>query len=192
MRDRNEGPPLSIGSAVRFIYRGKTIHGHVLEQQGRRRFAKVIDAEQRTWRVPEAVLTASGEARRATMVTHHDEARAAWRVGDEVTFSGAGGSPRSEMLRGKIVKLNPKKAKVRCGDACWAVPYALLHATEGKNARNGAERLNAVAAMARVDGRARALGLDPRLRRGRQTPWRLQFSGPHDPYQPCPCPGRQK
>lgn len=144
MSDKAKEIPLSIGCAVRFLHRGEAVHGHLLERQGRRRLAKVIDAEERIWSVPEAALAASGKARRATMVTRHDEARAAWRVGDEATFAGPDGP-----LRGEIVKLNPKKAKVLCGDAVWNVPYGLLRAAEGKNARNGADRLNAVAAMAR-------------------------------------------
>ena len=135
---------LSIGCAVRFAHRGKTVHGHLFERQGRRRRAKVIDADERIWSVPEQALAASGRARRATMVTRHDEARAAWRVGDKAAFTGADGP-----LRGEIVKLNPRRAKLRCGDALWNVPYGLLRAAGGRNARNGAERLNAVAATAR-------------------------------------------
>ena len=149
MRDKHEKTPLSIGAAVRFTHEGKTIHGHLLERQGRRRFAKVIDDGERTWRVPEAALTVTGEARRATMVTRHDEARAAWRVGDAVTFTGSGGP-----MRGEIAKLNPKRAKVRRGKTFWNVPYGQLRREEADAARNGAERLNAVAATARrlMDG----------------------------------------
>ncbi len=149
MHGKHEKAPLSIGAAVRFAHEGKTIHGHLLERQGRRRFAKVIDDGERTWRVPEAALTVTGEARRATMLTRHDEARAAWRVGDAVTFAGSGGP-----MRGEIAKLNSKRAKVRCGDAFWNVPYGLLRREQADTARNGAERLNAVAAAARrlMDG----------------------------------------
>ena len=144
MHDDKEQAPFSIGAAVRFAHKGETIHGHLLERQGRRRFAEVIDTGEQTWRVPEAALEASGRAPRTTMVTRHDEARAAWRVGDEVTFAGSGGP-----MRGAIVKLNPKRARVRCARMCWNVPYGLLRGAEGNAARNGAERLNAVAATAR-------------------------------------------
>ena len=78
------------------------------------------------------------------MVTRHDKARADYRVGDEVTFTGPDG-PR----HGKIVKLNPKRAKVRCEETCWNVPYGLLRGAGKESARNGAERLNGIAGMAR-------------------------------------------
>ncbi len=144
MPGQQEERPLSIGSAVQFTHKGETIHGHLLQRQGRRRFAKVIDTEERTWKVLEAALKHSGGARRATIVTRHDKARSDYRVGDEVTFTSPDG-PR----RGEIVKLNPKRAKVRCEETCWNVPYGLLHRAGGENARNGVERLNGVAGMAR-------------------------------------------
>ena len=144
MPARPEKTPLSIGSAVRFAHGGETIHGHLLQRPGRRRLAAVIDGEERIWKVPESALEASGRARRATLVTRHDRARAAWRLGDEVAFAGADGRQR-----GEIVKLNPKRAKVRCGETCWHVPYGLLRAAGGTSARDGAARLNGVAELAR-------------------------------------------
>ena len=144
MSDRRKEHTLSVGAAVRFTYRGETIHGHVVERQGQRRLAKVVDDGERTWSVPEAALTASGRARRATLLTPHDEARAGYRVGDGVTFTGPDGA-----MRGEIAKLNPKRALVRRGGSCWTVPYGQLRRTDGDSARSGAEQLNAVAAMAR-------------------------------------------
>ena len=144
MRDGEERTPLPIGTAVRFAHEGRTVHGHLLQRQGRRRLAGVVDAGQRIWRVPETALQASGRAPRTTMVTRHDEARAAWRVGDEAAFAGPDGP-----MRGEIVKLNPKTAKLRSGRTFWKIPYGLLRRAEGNAARNGAERLNAVAAAAR-------------------------------------------
>ena len=144
MAKEREPRLLSIGSAVRFTHNGVTIHGHLLQRQGRRRFAKVIDNEERTWRVPESALKDTGGGRRTTMVTPHDEARAYYRLGDRVAFLGLDGP-----MRGEIVKLNPKRARVRCGEACWNVPYGLLGVAEGQAARNGPERLNCIAGMAR-------------------------------------------
>ena len=135
---------LSIGSAVRFTHNGVTIHGHLLQRQGRRRFAKVIDNQEQTWEVPESALKDTGGTRRTTMVTPHDEVRANYRLGDRVPFPGPDGP-----MRGEIVKLNPKRARVRCGEACWDVPYGLLGVAEGQAARNGAERLTCIAGMAR-------------------------------------------
>ena len=48
MTNQQEVHPLSIGSAVQFTHKGKTIHGHLLQKQGRHRFAKVIDTEEQT------------------------------------------------------------------------------------------------------------------------------------------------
>ena len=68
MINQPEERPLSIGSAVQFTHKGKTIHGHLLQRQGRRRFAKVVDTAERTWNVPESMLKPSGGARRATII----------------------------------------------------------------------------------------------------------------------------
>ena len=188
MLNQQEERPLSIGSAVQFTHKGETISGHLLQRQGRRRFAKVIDTEERIWKVPESALKHSGGTRRATMVTRYDKVRADYRVGDEVTFTSRDG-PR----RGEIVKLNPKRAKVRCEETCWNVPYGLLSGAGKESARNGAERLNGVAGMARrlMDDHG-AHRLDPRVCRGQEAPWRLPFPTPSDPDQPHPCPGRKR
>ena len=91
MINQPEERPRSIGSAVQFTHKGKTIHGHLLQRQGRRRFAKVVDTAERTWNVPESMLKPSGGARRATIITRHDNARADYRVGDTVTFTSPDG-----------------------------------------------------------------------------------------------------
>ena len=144
MTNHQEKRPLSVGSAVQFTHKGKTIHGHLLQRQGRRRFAQVVDTEERTWKVPESALKNSGRARLATIITRHDRERADYRVGDAVTFTSPEG-PRC----GEIVKLNPKSAKVRCKETCWNISYGLLRRAGRESARNGAERLNGVAGMAR-------------------------------------------
>lgn len=149
MAANRDDRPLSVGTAVRFARRGRIIDGHLLKPQGRRRFATVIDGTDRLWKVPEAVLTPSGGARRATVVTREDAARAQWRVGDRVTFASRAG-PR----QGRIAKLNPATARVRSGRDDWDVPYGLLGSPEGSGsprarARNGADRLTEIAALAR-------------------------------------------
>ena len=146
MADGGENRALSIGDAVRFSHRGRTIHGHLLRRPGRRRLATVIDADETLWKVSEAALKPSGRPRRATMLTPQDAARARWRVGDRVTFASTEGP-----LQGRIVKLNPTQARVRAGRTLWNVPYAgLRDAGTGKGRlRNGAERLTSIASMAR-------------------------------------------
>ena len=136
--------PLSVGSAVQCTHKGKTIHGHLLQRPDRRRFAKIVDTEEQIWKVPESALKHSGVARLATIITRHDKARTDYRVGDEATFTSPEG-PR----RGEIVKRNPKSAKVRCEETCWNISYGLLRRAGRETARNGAERLNGVAGMAR-------------------------------------------
>ena len=188
MINQPEERPLSIGSAVQFTHKGKTIHGHLLQRQGRRRFAKVVDTEERTWKVPESALKHSGGARLAAIITRHDKARADYRLGDEVTFT----SPDGPRL-GEIVKLNPKSAKVRCDETCWNISYGLLRRAGRESARNGAERPERRRGNGQaVDGRAWAHGLDPHVRRGQETPWRLSFPTPRDPDQPHPCPGGKR
>ncbi len=136
---------LRIGDAVSFSRRQATLHGHLLERQGRRRFAQVIDAENRIWKVPESMLTATESPRCPVMLTPHVEERAAWRVGDRAAFDNAG-----ERMQGEIVKLNPKSAKLRCSGVLWNVPYRMLQRVgTGQQHQDGAERLRAVAAMAR-------------------------------------------
>ena len=50
--------------------------------------------------------------------------KAKFRTGDTVSFIGG------EAFRtGVIVRMNPKRAKVKCGDVMWSVPYAKLGAT---------------------------------------------------------------
>ncbi len=150
MAGREEDRALSVGDAVRFACRGRTVEGHLLRRQGRRRLATVIDDQDRLWKVAEETLTLTGGPPRTTLVTRDDAARAAWRVGDAVAFTSAEG-PR----QGTIAKLNPTRARVRAGRTSWNVPYALLSgAGEGRGglrpgARSGAERLTAIAAMAR-------------------------------------------
>ena len=188
MTNQQEERPLSIGSAVQFTHKGKTIHGHLLQRQGRSRFAKVVDTEERTWRVPESALKHSGGARLATIITRHDKARADYRVGDEVTFTSPDGPGR-----GEIVKLNPKSAKGTLRrDMLERLLWTTPQGGRGKHEkrRRAAERRRGNGSAA--DGRAWAHGLDPRVYRSQEAPWRLPFPTPRDPDQPRPCPGGKR
>ena len=63
MLNQQEELSLSIGSAVQFTHKGETIHGHLLQRQGRRRrFAKIIDTEERTWKSPGVGIEALGRS----------------------------------------------------------------------------------------------------------------------------------
>ncbi len=142
-RQRDNSSP-TIGDPVRFSHRGRIIEGHLLQRQGRQRLARVIDTEERTWRVPESALQPSDGTRRTTLVTQHDTARAAFRIGDRVTFTGTEG-----IVRGKIEKLNPKRARIRNEAGCWDVPYSMLHDDGNRSERHGVEKLNQMTVMAR-------------------------------------------
>ncbi len=43
-------------------------------------------------------------------------------IDDQVGFRGKSG----EELFGSVIKLNPKRAKIRVGDTVWSVPYSML------------------------------------------------------------------
>ena len=67
MINQPEERPLSIGSAVQFTHQGNTIHGHLLQRQGRRRFAKIVDTEGADLERPGVSVTALGRS-----ATSHD------------------------------------------------------------------------------------------------------------------------
>ena len=77
-----------------------------------------------------------------------EDAQVCFKVGDKVRFSSANGS----RLTGTVEKLNPKRARVRCGVDVWVVPYTGLDHPCGSTARDRAKRatrLKDVAAQAR-------------------------------------------
>ena len=65
---------------------------------------------------PKSCAPASDEAHNA-----REAAKARFRTGDAVTFIA-----RGDVRTGTIVRMNPKRAKVQCGDVVWSVPYARL------------------------------------------------------------------
>ena len=77
-----------------------------------------------------------------------EDAQVFFEVGDEVRFRTRDGGA----LTGTVEKLNPKRARVRCGASGWTVPYAGLQhlcASTATDRKPRATRLNAVAAQAR-------------------------------------------
>ena len=77
-----------------------------------------------------------------------EDAQVCFEVGDKVRFSSANGS----RLSGTVEKLNPKRARVRCGVDVWVVPYTGLDHPSDSTARDRAKRatrLKDVAAQAR-------------------------------------------
>ena len=83
---------------------------------------------------------------RREMVTDVDRAQARFDAGDAVRFATKAGTRKT----GAIEKLNPKRARVRCEDGTWDVPYRLLaHLGEARGGANE-ERLLEVAGEARA------------------------------------------
>ena len=79
------------------------------------------------------------------MVTDVDRAQVRFEAGDAVRFATRAGSWKT----GAIERLNPKRARVRCDDGTWDVPYPLLaHLDEARGDANE-ERLLEVAGQAR-------------------------------------------
>ena len=67
------------------------------------------------------LLLTSQEADSAPLL-RPEYAQVFFEVGDEVHFCTPDDSPRTDT----VGTLNPKRARVRCGDGGWAVPYAGL------------------------------------------------------------------
>lgn len=77
-----------------------------------------------------------------------EDAQVGFEVGDGVRFVDATG----RSLTGMIGKLNPKRARVRCGDEIWVVPYTrlqFLSESIAEERRRRVLRLQDVASQAR-------------------------------------------
>lgn len=68
---------------------------------------------------PKSCAPESDESRRV-----RETAKREYRTGDTVSFTAKG-----ELRTGVIVRMNRKRAKVRCGEVDWSVPYTRLTAT---------------------------------------------------------------
>ena len=79
-------------------------------------------------------------------MTDLDRAQVRFEVGDDVVFTARDGSTRP----GTIEKLNPKRARVRCAQQRWDVPYVVLWHRDEPDRDRGGERLGEVAQEARA------------------------------------------
>ena len=86
--------------------------------------ALVVLDDGREFRVPIELLKLRSDVKPRRVHTKNDEARMDFAEDDPVSFLD-----RDRVRRaGRIVKLNPKYARVRCGDQVWQVSYlSLLH-----------------------------------------------------------------
>ena len=124
--------------------RGHAERGHVVE--GGRRYATVLREDGARWRIPWESLLVEDRARLRTIVTDLDRAQARFEIGDDVIFTTRNGSTK----RGAIEKLNPKRARVRCSEQRWDVPYVALRHRSEPDRERGAARLAVVAKEARA------------------------------------------
>ncbi len=76
---------------------------------------------------PKSCLPESDEGRR-----HREDAREKFRRGDTVSFIN-----RGERWTGTIMRMNLKRAKVKCSDGVWLVPYARLSVANRPDGESG-------------------------------------------------------
>ena len=100
-------------------------------------------------------------------------------AGDEVWFSAAG----KGRLRGSIQKLNPTRARVRCGAEFWNVPYGGLNHVCQLKAK---ERKKRMAQLMEVDAQAREL-----MDRHGLADWSFRFNDAEKKLGVCRDRGKQ-
>ena len=136
---------MPIGAAVMWVNahrRGE--RGHVVE--GATTHATVVREDGARLRLRWGNLLAEDRAPLRTIVTDLDRAQVRFEVGDDVVFTTRDGST----MFGTIEKLNPKRARVRCAQARWNVPYVVLRHRDEPDRDRGGERLDEVAKEARA------------------------------------------
>ena len=136
---------LPLGAAVMWINaRRRGERGHVVE--GATTHATVVREDGARLRLRWEDLLAEDRARQRTIVTDFDRAQVRFEVGDVVVFTARDGST----MLGTVEKLNPKRARVRCAQSRWNVPYVVLRHRDAPARDRGAERLDEVAKEARA------------------------------------------
>ena len=134
-----------LGAAVMWIDASmRSERGHVVGAGTR--YATVLREDGARLRIRWGELLAEDRAPLRTIVTDLDTAQVRFEVGDDVVFTTRDGST----MPGTIEKLNPNRARVRCAQSPWDVPYVVLrHRGEPDRGRAG-ERLGEVAKEARA------------------------------------------
>ena len=118
--------------------------GHVVGAAAR--YATVLREDGARLRIRWGALLADDRAPLRTIVTDLDRAQVRFEVGDDVVFTARDGSTRP----GTIEKINPKRARVRCAQQRWDVPYVVLWHRDEPDRNRGGERLGEVAQEARA------------------------------------------
>ena len=135
---------MRVGEAVKWRGRdGRVERGHLIGHE--RTTATIVREDGERLRIHPKGLARDDRPRLRTIVTELDLARTRFEVGDEVSFATADGSKRT----GTVERLNPKRARVRCGEERWDVPYRRLETSAGAPRERNDERLLEVAKEAR-------------------------------------------
>lgn len=140
--------------------------GYIANLEGRT--ALIVLSDGREFRVPVDVLRLRRDARPRRVRTRNDAARMEFAENDFVSFLDAG------QIRhiGSIVKLNPKYARVKCGDKTWQVSYvSLKHEGDTTSALTKRARLKTIEMEAETLLEKHGLqswrfGFDQAMRRG--------------------------
>lgn len=131
---------------------GRRVDGHISKKA--RTHCLVVAEGGELYKAPWPLVFARSDADRKHVTTRIEKAKARFRADDQVEFTVKGTT-----LQGKIVRLNPKRAVVVCGNhAEWRVPYRVLVRISPERKDEPREVLKAVAARARHF----ALIVDPR------------------------------
>ncbi len=133
---------LAVSDPVWIRVDGRRVDGHIAEKA--RTHCHVVAEGGESYKAPWPLVFARGNAERKYVTTRTEEAKAKFRAGDEVEFPYKGTT-----LKGKISRLNPKRAAVVCDDQGeWRVQYGILVRTSPERDDEPGEVLKAVAARA--------------------------------------------
>jgi hypothetical protein len=109
----------------------RLIPAQVLEIRRTRAAIQELPTGKR-WTVPLYMINIEGADTDITPKKNHVD-RLSLKIGDPVGFTGKDGSE----LFGAVIKLNPKRAKIRTGQGIWSVPYSMLFTIiDGEQARD--------------------------------------------------------
>ena len=135
---------MRVGEAVKWRgHDGRAECGHVIGHE--QTTTTIVREDGERLRIRPKSIARDHRPRLRTIVTDLDFARARFEAGDEVSFAMADGSKRT----GTLERLNRKRARVRCGEERWVVPYRRLEISGGDRRERNDERLLEVANEAR-------------------------------------------
>ena len=133
---------VAVYDPVRFKAGRRTLDGHVASKSTAHCLVVVTSGD--SYKVPYVLLSKRQGAKRKRVASRIDELKSQFRIGDEVQFQS-----RSGPLRGTIKRLNPKRARVACGEnVTYSVPYASLVIVRQDSRRDRRKLLGRVARQA--------------------------------------------